>query len=205
MSSRGKQAARGVATFLIITLFQTYVLANSTRPNINPGTPPAALVYGKLSLPANKAILVNGNSVNAGTTIFSGSQLQTPADTEAAVQLGDAGQLDIAPDSALTVTFNKTSVDVRVTKGSVALSTNAGVKGTVTNADGTVETSNPATASSIIGGMNVGKAARAAALSKEEKAALIIIPIAIAAIIIFVVARDDDDDDISSSNPNRLQ
>lgn len=204
MSIRGNQAVRFVAAFLIITLFQVYVLANATRPNISSGTP-AGMVYGKLSLPESKVALVNGNSAGTGTTIFSGSQLQTPADTEAAVQLGAAGYLDIAPDSNLTVTFDKTSVDVRVTKGSVALSTNAGVKGTVTNADGTVETSNSASATSIIGRATVGKAARAAGLSNEEKAALIIIPSVIAAIILIVVLRDDDDDNLSPGSPNRLQ
>jgi hypothetical protein len=207
MSIRGKHATRAVATFLIITLFQVYVLANATRPNINSSAPHAGMIYGKLSLPGSKLMLINGNSVGTGTTVFSGSQLQTPADTEAAVQLGAVGYLDIAPDTNLTVTFDKTSVDVRVTKGSAVLSTDAGVKGTVTRADGTVETSNPASANSILGRMSVGKAARAADLSDEEKAALIIIPAVIAAIIIFVVVKGDDeaDDNVSLSNPNRTQ
>jgi hypothetical protein len=208
MFIRGKGAVRAVAVVLVITLFHVYVLADATRPNLNTGTSPApaGVIFGKLSLPGNQVMIVNGNSVGTGTTIFSGSQLQTPADTEAAVQLGAAGYLDIAPDSMLTVAFDKASVDVRVTKGSAVLSTNAGVKGTVTNADGSVENSDPASASSIIGGATTGKATRAAAkLSKEEKAALIIIPSIIAVIIIILIVNDDDNDDnVSPGSPNRL-
>ena len=212
MFIRNKQAVRAVAALLIITLFQVYVLADATRPNIKAGATtgvatPADMIFGKLSLPGNRVMLVNGNSASSGTTILSGSQLQTPAETEATVQLGSAGHLDIAPDSILTVTFDKASIDVRVTKGSAVLSSNAGVTGTVTNADGKVESSDPASAASIIGGATAGKATRAAAaLSSEEKAALIIIPIIIAAILVAVAASDDggDDDNLSPGSPNNL-
>lgn len=207
MSIRAKQVVRPVAVLLIITLFQVSVLASATRPNVNTGTTaPAGMVFGKLNLPGNQVILVNGNSAGSGTTIFSGSQLQTPAETQAGLQLGSAGHLDIAPDSIVTATFDQASIDVRVTKGSAVLSTNAGVKGTVTHADGKVETSNPASATSVIGGANGEKSTRSALLSKEEKAALIIIPAIIATIIIILILRDDDDDDnLSPGSPNKLQ
>lgn len=211
MFIRNKQAIRAVAALLIITLLQVYVLADATRPNIKASATtgavtPADMIFGKLSLPGSRVMLVNGNSASSGTTILSGSQLQTPADTEAAVQLGSAGHLDIAPDSILTVTFDKASVDVRVTKGSALLRANAGVTGTVTNADGKAESSNPASATSIIGGATAGRATRAAAeMSGEEKAALIIIPIIIAAILVAVAASNkSDDDNLSPGSPNNL-
>src|SRR2546423_10488534 len=118
MSPRGKQFARAVAAFLIIVLFQVYVLADATRPTVASGTTvPASMVFGKLSLPGSRLILLNGNSVGSGTTIFSGAQLQTPEDTEATVLLGAVGHLDIAPNSNLTITFDKASVDVMVMAG----------------------------------------------------------------------------------------
>ena len=173
MFIRNKQAVRAVAALLIITLFQVYVLADATRPNVKASATTGArttadMIFGKLSLPGSRVMLVNGNSASSGTTILSGSQLQTPAETEATVQLGSAGHLDIAPDSILTVTFDKASIDVRVTKGSVVLSSNAGVTGTVTNVDGKAEAAIlPAPLRSS--GGEPGKATRPSILEQRRK------------------------------------
>ena len=191
MSHRSQQGARMVAALLVITLFQVYVLADAVRPNAS-AAEPASMVYGKLSLPGNRAILVNGNNVTSGTTIFSGAQLQTPEGTEATVLLGPAGHLYIAPNSELTLTFDKGSVDVLVRAGNAVLSTNAGVAGTVRGADGKVlDSGDP-----VGGGATAGKPAGAASsTTTEEKAALIIIPIVIAAIIVAVVASNRNDNE----------
>jgi hypothetical protein len=198
MSHRSQQVGRMVAAFLVITLFQVYVLADAVRPNAS--AEPAGLVYGKLSLPGNRAILINGNNATSGTTILSGAQLQTPEGTEATVLLGPAGHLYIAPNSELTLTFDKTSVDVLVRKGNAVLSTNAGVAGTVRDADGKVlSTVDPANT-----GATAGKPASAAAkTTTEEKAALIIIPIVIAAIIVAVAASNgNDNENVSPTTPS---
>jgi hypothetical protein len=188
-----RHGMRAIAVLLIISLSQIYVLANAGTTAAT--SAPTALVFGRLNLSGNKLILVNGNEADTGMTIFSGAQLQTPEAVEATVQLGPAGHLDIAANSSLTLKFDSSSVDVYVTAGSALLSTNAGFTGTITTADGKVERSDPSTAS-VIGGVPVGAASRAAAkLTKEEKAAFIIIPIAIAAIIILVAASNDSDDD----------
>jgi hypothetical protein len=180
-----------VAASLIITLFQVYVMADAVRPNSS--AEPSSMVFGKLSLPGSRTILVNGNSATSGTTIFSGAQLQTPEGTEATVLLGPAGHLYIAPNSELTLTFDKGSVDVLVRAGNAVLSTNAGVAGTVRSADGKVISSDPANSGAI-----AGKPARpASSTSTEEKAALIIIPIVIAAIIVAVAVSNNDNDNVS--------
>jgi hypothetical protein len=212
MSPRSRQAARAVAAFLIIALFQVYVLADATRPIVASSTTlsavPANMIFGKLSLHGSRLILVNGNSVGSGTTIFSGAQLQTPEDTEATVLLGTVGHLDIAPNSNLTVTFDEASVDVMVMAGHAVLSTNAGVTGTVRNADGKVErSSNPANATSVVGLAPIGSTTRAtaAAATKEEKLSLIIIPLLIAAVIVAVAVNNGgNNDNVSASTPTNL-
>jgi hypothetical protein len=200
MSPRSKQAARVLAAFLIIALVQVYVLADAIRPVAASDATAASMIFGKLSLPGSRLMLVNGNNASSGTTIFSGAQLQTPEATEATVLLGSIGQLDIAPNSNLTLTFDKESVDVLVLAGNAALSTNAGVTGTVRSLDGKVERGNPATALAVVGLPPVGKAARAAKTSNEEKAAFIIIPIVIAAILIAVAANNGGNNDNLSPN-----
>jgi hypothetical protein len=204
---QGKQAARAVAAFLIIAVVQVYVLADATRPaatsDATTSAEPASMIFGKLSLPGSRLVLVNGNHVGSGTTIFSGAQLQTPEATEATVLLGSIGHLEIAPNSNLTITFDKESVDVLVVAGNAVLSTNAGITGTVRSPDGKVERSNPATAVSVVSLRPVGKPTRAADTTTEEKASLIIIPIIIAALIIaFASKGGGNDDNLSASAPS---
>lgn len=208
MSPRSRQAARTVAAFLIIVLFQVYVLADATRPTVASGTTvPASMIFGKLSLPGSRLILLNGNSVGSGMTIFSGAQLQTPEGTEATVLLGTVGHLEIAPNSNLTITFDKASVEVTVMAGHAVLSTNAGVTGTVRSADGKVErSSNSANATSALGLAPVRSTTRAAAsTTTEEKLSFIIIPLVIAAIIIAVAVNNgSNNDNMSASAPTNL-
>ena len=125
---------------------QVYVLADATRPNAARSiatTSPAlsGLTLGRLTINGDQPILVNGNSANSGTTIFSGSQLQTPAGVDATVQLGAAGKLYIQPNTNLTVTFNSGSVDVNVATGKAFVAANAGVTSSVTTPDGKTSTS----------------------------------------------------------------
>jgi hypothetical protein len=168
------------------------------------------MILGKLDLPGSRRVLVNGNSAESGTTIFSGAQLQTPEDTEAAVLLGSIGRVDIAPNSKLTLTFDTASVDVLVLTGNAVLSTNAGVTGAVRSADGKLMNSSPASAVAVVGLPPAGSSTRAAAASTttEEKLSFIIIPIVIAAVIIAVAVNNGGDDEtpnnVSPSTPPSL-
>jgi hypothetical protein len=165
---------KAVALLLTFSILQVYVMANPAGTNASAGSP----LYGHLLVTGNSTVLLNGNSANSGTTILSGSQLQTPQGVKASVQLGAAGRLDISPETNLTLTFSKDSVDVNVISGNAHLTTNAGVKGTVTMPDGTTgePSSNP------LPRMTNGK-----------KAAAIIIPIVIVVTILVIVLNDDDE------------
>jgi hypothetical protein len=61
------------------------------------------------------------------------------------VQLGSAGTLYIEPNTNLTVTFDKTNVEVKVAAGSAFVAAQAGVMSTVINPDGTTAASDPGT------------------------------------------------------------
>lgn len=141
MNSVSRKTLRIISVVAAVCLLQVYVLAGATTPNVvatNPNATPAAhgLMLGRLMLAGTESILVNGNSANSGTTILSGSQFQTPANVEATVQLGVAGELYMQPNTNLTVTFDKTNVDVKVAAGSAFVAANAGVTSSVTGPDG---------------------------------------------------------------------
>lgn len=146
MTSAPRKIFRAITVMLVVCILQVYVLADATRPNAArslASTNPAlsGLSLGRLTINGNQPILVNGNSANSGTTIFSGSQLQTPAGVDASVQLGAAGRLYLMPNTNLTVNFDNGSVDVKVTAGKAFVSPSTGVKSSLTTPDGNTTTS----------------------------------------------------------------
>lgn len=68
-------------------------------------------ISGRLVTSANGTITVNGNSARSGDTIFSGAQIQTPTGVSATVQLGRLGSVDIAANTAVTLTFTDEHVN----------------------------------------------------------------------------------------------
>lgn len=192
MVSASRKVFRAISVLLVVCMMQVYVLADATRPNVAKNvatTNPAlsGLILGRLMTSGNQSILVNGNSANSGTTIISGSQLQTPEGVGATVQLGSAGRLYLQPNTNLTVTFNKESVDVKVAAGNAFVAPSAGVKSTVTTPDGK-------TSSSVGEPGSTPVAPDWDDWSDGKKAAVIIIPIVIAVIIIVCVLKCGDDD-----------
>lgn len=174
MNSVSRRTFRVVSVVAAICVFQVYVLAGATRPNVatnaNATSAASSLMLGRLMLAETESILVNGNSANSGTTILSGSQLQTPAGVKATVQLGSAGKLYIEPNTNLTVTFDMTNVDVKVAAGRAFVAANAGVASSVTTPAG----------------------APVPELSGGAKAGIAVVIIAAAIIIIYFAIRDDD-------------
>lgn len=185
MNSVSRKTLRMISVVAAVCLFQVYVLAGATTPNVvatNPNATPAAngLMLGRLMLAGTESILVNGNSANSGTTILSGSQLQTPANVEATVQLGVAGKLYMQPNTNLTVTFDKTNVDVKVAAGSAFVAANAGVMSSVTSPDGKTSTT-----AGEPGALPVPK------MSNGAKAGWWVFAIVAGVIIIYFVVRDN--------------
>ena len=163
MNHRMQKATKAVALFLVFSITQVYVLANSDGPDI--ATEKAATktertdsLFGRVEMDAKKTLLVNGNPAGSGATVFSGTQLFTPEGVGASVQLESLGRLEIMPNTNLTLTFDKTSVNVVVTKGDVFLSTNEGVKGTVITPEGKAEPASSAQATGTTGQAGGGQA-----------------------------------------------
>jgi hypothetical protein len=183
MNSVPRKTLRMISVVAAVCLFQVYVLAAATAPNAvaaNPNATANGLMLGRLMLAGTESILVNGNSANSGTTILSGSQLQTPEDVEATVQLGSAGALYIEPNTNLTLTFDKTNVNVKVAAGNAFVAANAGVMSSVTTPDGKTSIT-----AGEAGAPPVPK------MSKGKKTAAIAIPVIVGVVlIIYFVTRN---------------
>ena len=66
-------------------------------------------------------VLVNGEAARSGRSIFSTSTITTPEGTGAVVNLGKLGRLDLAPSTALTLTFDDTGISADLTSGVVSV------------------------------------------------------------------------------------
>ncbi len=76
---------------------------------------------GELNFSGNDAVIVNGEAVSSGRTIFSSSSIVTPEGTSASLNLGKAGQIAVAPNSSLQVNFENGKADVALSSGSVTV------------------------------------------------------------------------------------
>lgn len=92
-----------------------------------------AKAAGELIVNGKDVVTVNGEAVATGRTIFTSSSIATPETTGATLNLGTAGQLSIAPGSALVLNFDNSAISVslntgslRVLRASEAVSVNTG-------------------------------------------------------------------------------
>ena len=153
MLQKHQRATSAIALLLVFSLSQVYVHANLAGKSSlvkNAVTSPASK-NGRLTTRGNNPITLNGNLTHSGTTVLSGSQLQTPEGVGASVQLGRRGLLRLAPETSLTLNFDNESVDVALDSGYATLTTNEGFKGSITTPDGKTERTDPARLSTIIG------------------------------------------------------
>lgn len=136
--------SKTIALVIVMCGFSAHVMAG---PNL----------MGKLRTSKNKSVLVNSNAAGSGATIISGARIQCPDKTGATVDLSSMGRLDIAANTDLTLVFSPGEVNVHLRSGYVVLTTNKGISGTVTTAEGTVFATDPSKVSSVIGKLSGAK------------------------------------------------
>jgi hypothetical protein len=110
----------------------------------------AAPMSGKLRTRDNRPVLVNGNSVRPGTTIFSGARIQSPAKIGATIDLSYLGRVDMAPHTDLIIIFDATKIEVQLKSGYVVLTTSKGIAGKVTTSEGKVFETDMTKQSSVV-------------------------------------------------------
>lgn len=110
----------------------------------------APTLMGTLRTRNNKPVLVNGNKVSSGTSIASGSRIQSPDKIGATVDLASLGRLDCTPNTDFVVTFDASKITVRLKAGYVVLTTRKGISGLVTTPDGKAFETDSSKLSSVV-------------------------------------------------------
>ena len=141
-----RRTYKTIALFLVFAVAQVCVQAAGINSGVmsSPASakPKVNSLMGRLSVQANRSIKVNSSDMNSGGTVFSGSQIETPAGLGASIQLESLGNVTIAPSTNLTLLFDKGSIAVNVSAGDALLTTEEGVSGLITTPDGKTQDPN---------------------------------------------------------------
>jgi hypothetical protein len=130
MTPKYSGACKFMAALLVVAMAQVFVLAG----------PAGRALYGRLATSGNGVVAVNSVKAGPGTTILSGTQIQTPENVAATVRLDSLGSLELSPNTNLTLSFSEGRVDVNVASGSAWLTAYKGVNGSITFGDKTERT-----------------------------------------------------------------
>lgn len=125
---------KALSSGLCIAILATYsmvALANSER------------IAGEITVNGSDSsfVMVNGEAVKSGRSVFSSSTISTPDGASAIVNLGKAGKVELAPNTTVALSFDDASVNGDLTAGKLTvLSTSNGVN--VKTLNGKTETLN---------------------------------------------------------------
>ena len=117
MDMRKRNALKALAVLLAFSFAQVYVQAGLPDPPAVPSAPQRA-ISGRLITKNNAPITVNGNTTGTGATILTGATIETPDQVGASIDLGDAGVVELQPNSKIQLDFDANgNVRVKVIRG----------------------------------------------------------------------------------------
>ena len=120
MKPRQTKALKALAVILAFTFAQVYVNAALPEPPPAGGAPQQTLT-ARLTTRNNQPITVNGISASTGATILTGATIETPDQVGATIDLGDAGIVELEPNSKIQIDFDENgNVRVKVLRGCAA-------------------------------------------------------------------------------------
>ena len=114
---RQRKAFRAAAIFFAFCFAQVYV--HGALPSSSAGAPaPQRQITARLTTKNNQPITVNGNAVGTGATLLTGATIETPDQVSATIDLGDAGVVELQPNSQIKLDFDVNgNVRVKVIRG----------------------------------------------------------------------------------------
>ena len=140
MSLRGLKGIKAIAALLVFVIAQLGIQVGFAEPSsANTAVPVPQQFFARLRTKNNGTVTVNGLSATTGATIATDATIETDAVTSATVNLGALGNLDLAPNTKVVLTYDdQGNVKVRLLSGCAVLRTKKNADGQVVLPDGTV-------------------------------------------------------------------
>jgi hypothetical protein len=146
MNQKRRNGSRVIAVLLLCAIAQIGLQVGLAEPNTttNPTALPQQFV-ARLTTRNNQPITVNGLSATTGASILTGATIETGADQSATVNLGPLGQLDIAPNTKLVLTYDENgNIKAVIIYGCAILTAKKKTTGEVATEQGSAGKTNPA-------------------------------------------------------------
>jgi len=160
------------------------------------GVYPPQQFVARLTTRGNQPITLNGASAVTGASIATGAVIETPASVGATIDLGSLGELEIEPNTQLSLDFDASAntVKVNLKRGCVRLRTKDNVNGEVETADGvkTKSDSKKRAAVCYLAGGGSSTAATGGGLSGGAIAAIVVAIGGGTAVLIWALTNDDE-------------
>jgi len=146
MNQRRRNGSKAIAAFLLFSITQIGLQVGRAEPHkTTNATLVPQQVVARLTTRNNQPITVNGLSASTGASILTGATIETGADQSATVNLGSLGQLDIAPNTKLVLTYDDNgNVKALIIYGCAILTAKKKTTGEVATEQGSAGKTNPA-------------------------------------------------------------
>jgi hypothetical protein len=129
MSKKTAVIRKALSVILMVTVGSSYCLMTSTAfAQVSPK------LAGQLS--TRGQVTLNGISTTSGATIFGGNQIKTGANGSATISLGKMGQVDLEPDSELTLRLEAGVIGGHLRSGRATISAPVGIAVNLATTDG---------------------------------------------------------------------
>ena len=115
------------STFTAVAVLCVYTMVAIAAPNAEIG-----------EITVSGQVTVNGQSVVSNTTIMSGSTIVTGENSNATVNLGENGRVELLPNTTLTLKFNSNSIIGSLNAGKIRVSDKAAIATSFTTKNSTV-------------------------------------------------------------------
>jgi hypothetical protein len=174
MNLRSKTIHSAIALVLVAVVLHVYLgvsfAAQTNASLISAAVSPQATAI--LTTQGNQPIMVNGASASSGTTILSGSSIETPPGVSASISIPGVGTITIPANSKLTLTFDQNgNLRVVVAGGCAAIQTKKGTSAELVTAQGDIKKTD-SKKDDVITGCPVAGAGTGGGLSGGAKAAI---------------------------------
>jgi len=130
---------------LTFALSQVTLAIGFAKSEVLPEVPaPAPPIKAVLTTKGNRPITVNGAEVASGATIVAGSVIETPDLVGGTINLGGLSNLEVAPNTKLTIDFDENgNMRVTLVRGCATVRTKQNVLGEVDTVQGVAGKTDP--------------------------------------------------------------
>lgn len=107
-----------ISMCLTVVLIATYSMTTAASSEKIAGE---VLVSGKTVFGQKLFVKINGENAQSGRSLFTGSTISTPENTNAIVNLGKAGTVELSPNTIINLTFNENDITGNLSAGRITV------------------------------------------------------------------------------------